>query len=100
MAGGVLGLAAAASLLNLLPGAAVQARFTQLPFYYHLVMGGFAFGIVFMATDPVSAAATNAGKWIYGFLIGVLTVADPRGQPGLSRGRHAGHPVHERHGAR
>ena len=36
-------------------------------------MGGFAFGAVFMATDPVSSAATNTGRWIYGFLIGVLT---------------------------
>ena len=41
---------------------------------YHWVMGGLAFGVVFMATDPVSAAQTEAGKWIYGFLIGVLTV--------------------------
>jgi Na+-transporting NADH:ubiquinone oxidoreductase subunit B len=46
----------------------------SLPPYYHLVMGGFAFGIVFMATDPVSASQTERGKWIYGFLIGVLTV--------------------------
>ncbi len=44
----------------------------QIPPYYHLVMGGFAFGAVFMATDPVSATATNLGKWIYGFLIGAL----------------------------
>ena len=48
--------------------------FTKLPFYYHLVMGGFAFGMVYMATDPVSAAATNTGKWIYGCFIGVLVV--------------------------
>jgi Na+-transporting NADH:ubiquinone oxidoreductase subunit B len=48
--------------------------FMALPPYYHLVMGGFAFGIVFMATDPVSASQTERGKWIYGFLIGVLTV--------------------------
>lgn len=46
----------------------------QLPPHYHLVLGGFAFGAVFMATDPVSAAATNAGKWIYGILIGLLTI--------------------------
>lgn len=43
-----------------------------IPCYYHLVMGGFAFGCVFMATDPVSAAVTNYGKWIYGFLIGFI----------------------------
>ena len=40
----------------------------------YFVTGGFAFGAIFMATDPVSAAQTNAGKWIYGFLIGVLTI--------------------------
>ncbi|MFA7081727.1 MAG: NADH:ubiquinone reductase (Na(+)-transporting) subunit B [Bacteroidales bacterium] len=48
--------------------------YTQLPFYYHFVMGGFMFGAVFMATDPVTAAQTNRGKWIYGFLIGVMAV--------------------------
>ena len=42
--------------------------------YNHLIVGGFAFGIVFMATDPVSAAQTQRGKWIYGFLIGVLCI--------------------------
>ena len=40
----------------------------------HLIVGGFAFGIVFMATDPVSAAQTNKGKWIYGFLVGVFCI--------------------------
>jgi len=42
--------------------------------YNHLIVGGFAFGIVFMATDPVSAAQTQRGKWIYGFLIGALCI--------------------------
>ena len=46
----------------------------ELPAEYHLVMGGLAFGAVFMATDPVSASQTETGKWIYGVLIGVLTV--------------------------
>ena len=46
----------------------------SLPPHYHLVMGGFAFGLVFMATDPVSSPETDAGKWIYGFLIGFVTV--------------------------
>jgi Na+-transporting NADH:ubiquinone oxidoreductase subunit B len=46
----------------------------QLPFYYHFVLGGFAFGAVFMATDPVSGAQTETGKWIYGILIGVLSI--------------------------
>jgi Na+-transporting NADH:ubiquinone oxidoreductase subunit B len=49
-------------------------EYMELPAYYHFIMGGFAFGAVFMATDPVSASQTNKGKWIYGFLIGVLAV--------------------------
>lgn len=48
--------------------------YMQLPFYYHLIMGGFAFGAVFMATDPVTAPQTNAGKWVYGLLIGIFAV--------------------------
>ncbi|MBN2236595.1 MAG: NADH:ubiquinone reductase (Na(+)-transporting) subunit B [Bacteroidales bacterium] len=46
----------------------------DVPAYYHLILGGFAFGAVFMATDPVTAAQTNTGKYIYGFLIGVMAV--------------------------
>jgi Na+-transporting NADH:ubiquinone oxidoreductase subunit B len=57
-------------LLNLV---SVNA-YMDVPFYYHLVMGGFAFGMVFMATDPVTASQTNKGKIIYGFLIGVMAV--------------------------
>jgi len=57
-------------LLNVL-GA---SPFTQLPAHYHLVMGGLAFGAVFMATDPVTAAQTETGKWFYGLLIGMFTV--------------------------
>lgn len=48
--------------------------FMELPWWQHLIMGGFAFGIVFMATDPVSASQTQTGKWIYGFLIGFLAI--------------------------
>lgn len=48
--------------------------YMELPFYYHFVMGGFAFGAVFMATDPVTGSHTGTGKWIYGFLIGLLAV--------------------------
>ena len=48
--------------------------YMQLPFYYHYLMGGFMFGAVFMATDPVTAAQTNLGKWIYGLLIGIFAV--------------------------
>ena len=45
-----------------------------LPFYWHWVIGGFAFGTVFMATDPVSASMTNTGKFYYGALIGVMVI--------------------------
>jgi Na+-transporting NADH:ubiquinone oxidoreductase subunit B len=48
--------------------------FMEIPAWYHLIMGGFAFGAVFMATDPVTASQTEKGKWIYGFLIGLLAV--------------------------
>ena len=48
--------------------------FMELPFWQHLILGGFAFGAVFMATDPVSGAQTETGKWIYGFLIGILAI--------------------------
>ncbi|OGX38342.1 MAG: NADH:ubiquinone reductase (Na(+)-transporting) subunit B [Omnitrophica WOR_2 bacterium RIFCSPHIGHO2_02_FULL_52_10] len=48
--------------------------FFNLPPYWHMVMGGFAFGSIFMATDPVSSSATETGKWIYGILIGMLVV--------------------------
>ncbi|MCX7550810.1 NADH:ubiquinone reductase (Na(+)-transporting) subunit B [Xanthomarina sp. F2636L] len=44
------------------------------PFWQHLIIGGFAFGTVFMATDPVTASQTNKGKWIYGFLIGFISI--------------------------
>ncbi len=44
------------------------------PYWHHLLIGGFAFGIVYMATDPVTASQTNRGKWIYGFLIGFISI--------------------------
>lgn len=52
----------------------VNAYMTDIPAYQHLILGGFAFGAVFMATDPVSATQTTRGKYIYGFLIGLLAV--------------------------
>lgn len=58
-------------LLNLFAGSNV---YMAMPFWEHLIIGGFAFGAVFMATDPVSGAQTVKGKWIYGFLIGVLAI--------------------------
>ncbi|MCK5822661.1 MAG: NADH:ubiquinone reductase (Na(+)-transporting) subunit B [Bacteroidales bacterium] len=48
--------------------------YSQIPAYEHLLLGGFAFGAVFMATDPVTASQTNTGKYIYGFLIGLLAI--------------------------
>ena len=48
--------------------------FLEMPAHYHLVIGGLAFGAVYMATDPVTAAQTEKGKWIYGLMIGILTV--------------------------
>ena len=48
--------------------------FFSLPPYWHMALGGFAFGSIFMATDPVSSSATDLGRWIYGFLIGVLVI--------------------------
>jgi Na+-transporting NADH:ubiquinone oxidoreductase subunit B len=60
--------------LGLLLNLAGSSEYSQLPAYYHLLMGGFAFGAVFMATDPVTAAQTNTGKWIYGALTGIMVV--------------------------
>lgn len=62
-----------ALLMNLAAGSTSPSIFS-LPPHWHLVMGGFAFGTVFMATDPVSASGTNTGKWIYGILIGVMAI--------------------------
>ena len=57
-----------------------------MPWYWHFVLGGFAFGMVFMATDPVTAAQTDAGRWIFGFLIGVLTVLIRVANPAFPEG--------------
>lgn len=72
MAGVLVGMIATTLLFNQVESE-TNPMF-QLPWYWHLVLGGYAFGLVFMATDPVSAAMTNAGKWIYGILIGLMTV--------------------------
>jgi Na+-transporting NADH:ubiquinone oxidoreductase subunit B len=71
--GGILGILFTGGLLNFLAGAGSMAWMGMNPFY-HLVMGGAAFGLAYMATDPVSAPDMENVKWIYGFLIGVLTV--------------------------
>ncbi len=71
--GGIIGLFAMAAGLNLFAGPDMPAWFGINP-VYHLACGGFAFGIAYMATDPVSAPGTNRARWLYGFFIGVLTV--------------------------
>jgi Na+-transporting NADH:ubiquinone oxidoreductase subunit B len=58
----------------------------QYPWYMHLVSGGFAFGAVFMATDPVTSARTEVGKWIYGLLIGLVAVLVRVLNPGYPEG--------------
>lgn len=72
VAGVFAGMVALALLFNAV-GSETNAMF-QMPWYWHLVVGGFAFGMMFMATDPVSASFTNRAKFIYGFLIGAMTV--------------------------
>ncbi|WP_087024306.1 NADH:ubiquinone reductase (Na(+)-transporting) subunit B [Thaumasiovibrio subtropicus] len=70
--GTLVGMAATATLFNII-GSETNAMFS-MPWHWHLVLGGFAFGMMFMATDPVSAAFTNKGKWAYGVLIGAMCV--------------------------
>ncbi len=70
----MLSVFAGGTAMGLLLNALSVNEYMELPFYYHLVMGGFAFGAVFMATDPVTGSQTETGKWIYGFLIGILSV--------------------------
>ena len=72
VAGVMIGMVALSSLFNVL-GSDTNPLFA-MPWYWHLVVGGFAFGMIFMATDPVSASMTNTGKWVFGALIGVMVV--------------------------
>lgn len=60
--------------MGLLLNAVAVNEFMAVPAWHHLILGGFAFGAVFMATDPVTGAQTEKGKWIYGFLIGLLAI--------------------------
>ncbi len=64
----------------------MESAAAQMPWYYHLVLGGFAFGAVFMATDPVTSARTECGKWIYGFLIGMMAIIVRVLNPGYPEG--------------
>ncbi len=70
---GVFGGMVAMSLIFNLIGSDTNPMFA-MPFYWHFVVGGFCFGMIFMATDPVSASMTNTGKFIFGALIGVMVV--------------------------
>jgi len=70
MVSGVVGVVVMAAVFN----AFGTTPAMQVSALHHLIYGGFAFGIVFMATDPVTAARTEAGKWVYGFLIGIMVV--------------------------
>ena len=72
VSGVLFGMIAMSLLLNII-GSKTNPMFA-MPWYWHLVLGGFAFGMVYMATDPVSAAMTNTGKYLFGALIGVMTV--------------------------
>jgi len=72
VAGVMIGMVGFSSLLNWI-GSDTNPMFA-MPWYWHLVLGGYAFGMMYMATDPVSAAMTGTGKWIYGALIGVMVV--------------------------
>ena len=71
--GGVFAGMVATSLLFNMVGSDTNQMFA-FPWYWHLTVGGFAFGMVYMATDPVSAAMTNTGRWVYGALVGGMTV--------------------------
>ena len=70
--GALIGMIATAQLFNAFVGDAMPLA--SLSWHWHLTLGSFAFGVVFLATDPVTAAATNTGRWIYGILIGALVV--------------------------
>jgi len=72
IAGVFIGMVATSLLFNII-GSDTNPMFA-IPWYWHLTMGGFAFGMVYMATDPVSAAMTDTGRWLFGGLVGVMTV--------------------------
>ena len=88
----VTGVASLRIILSTFVGAAALGLLftaigvSEVPFYYHFLMGGFMFGAIFMATDPVTAAQTNTGKIIYGFLIGAMAVLIRVANPGYPEG--------------
>lgn len=86
------GIASWKTMLSVFVGGAMMAAIFQLlgmtaiPYYEHLILGGFAFGAVFMATDPVTSARTEAGKWVYGFIIGIVAIIVRVMNPGYPEG--------------
>lgn len=75
MVSAVIGAAVMGLIFNALPSMGIEGNYlTNFPWYNHLLAGGLMFGIVYMATDPVSGAQTYKGKWIYGFLIGFFSI--------------------------
>ena len=70
----ILSVFAGGAAMGLILNIFAVNEFMALPFWEHLILGGFAFGAVYMATDPVTASQTERGKWIYGFLIGFLAI--------------------------
>ncbi len=82
----MLSVFAGGYLTGLLLNALAVNAYMEMPAYFHLIMGGFAFGAIFMATDPVTASQTQKGKIIYGFLIGVVTILIRVFNPGYPEG--------------
>ena len=86
------GIASWRTMLSVFVGGAVmgwlyeQTGASTMPWYHHLLLGGFAFGAVFMATDPVTSARTECGKYVYGFLIGVVAITVRVLNPGYPEG--------------
>ena len=86
------GIASWKTMLSVFVGGALTAALfkelgmTNISWYTHLCLGGFAFGAVFMATDPVTSARTSCGKYVYGFLIGVVAVVVRVMNPGYPEG--------------
>ena len=72
VSGAIIGTIFTATLFNIV-SSDTNPMFA-IPFWWHMVMGGYMFGLVFMATEPVSASHTNKGRWVYGFLIGFMVI--------------------------
>jgi Na+-transporting NADH:ubiquinone oxidoreductase subunit B len=84
IAGVLMGMLFTSLLFNLI-GSSSNPMFA-MPWYWHFVLGGFAFGMIFMATDPVSASMTDAGRWSFGILIGFMTILIRVSNPAFPEG--------------